>query len=113
MVVADIEVEVVFADAGARPQRLRIASGATVLDVLNAAVGVFDLRGRSIGIFGRPVTLTDLVCAHDRVEIYRPLLTDPKERRRTRARDAARKCAEVSVAASRRSAPDDDAGNTT
>lgn len=111
MAVVDIEVEVVFAQAGARPQCLRVPPGSTVLDVLSAA-GVSDLRGRRIGIFGRVVALTDPVGAHDRIEIYQPLLADPKERRRTRARSAARKCSAVSVAVCRQSAPDDDAENT-
>lgn len=44
-----------------------------------------NLRENKIGIFSRPAKLTDLVENGDRVEIYRPLLADPKEIRRQRA----------------------------
>ncbi|TCK01545.1 hypothetical protein EV694_0160 [Volucribacter psittacicida] len=44
-----------------------------------------DLRQNKIGIFSRPAKLTDIVNAGDRIEIYRPLLADPKEIRRKRA----------------------------
>lgn len=37
-----------------------------------------------VGIFGRLVDLETLVRAGDRVEIYRPLVVDPKEARRRR-----------------------------
>ena len=39
-----------------------------------------------IGIFGRVVAPDALLKDGDRVEIYRPLLADPKDARRTRAR---------------------------
>ena len=39
----------------------------------------------SVGIFSRKVTLDYLLSAGDRVEIYRPLLADPKEVRRQKA----------------------------
>ena len=44
-----------------------------------------DLRENKIGVFSRPVKLTDTLYQGDRVEIYRPLLADPKEIRRQRA----------------------------
>ncbi|MDP8033452.1 RnfH family protein [Pasteurella atlantica] len=44
-----------------------------------------DLKVNKIGIFSRPAKLTDLVNDGDRIEIYRPLLADPKEIRRKRA----------------------------
>ena len=44
-----------------------------------------DLRENKVGIFGRPVKLTDGLKNGDRIEIYRPLLADPKEIRRQRA----------------------------
>lgn len=43
------------------------------------------VRG-NVGIFGRPVELEAPVRAGDRVEIYRSLITDPKQARRERAR---------------------------
>ncbi|KAE9528445.1 RnfH family protein [Testudinibacter aquarius] len=44
-----------------------------------------DLRSNSVGIFSRLAKLTDVLQDGDRIEIYRPLLADPKEIRRKRA----------------------------
>jgi uncharacterized protein len=41
-----------------------------------------------VGIFGTAVDRHAVVSDGDRVEVYRPLLADPKELRRTRARRA-------------------------
>lgn len=48
-----------------------------------------DLRNNKVGIFGRLAKLTDIVQEGDRIEIYRPLLADPKEIRRKRAAEQA------------------------
>ncbi len=45
-----------------------------------------DLARSRVGIFGEIASLRDPVRDGDRVEIYRPLLADPKEARRRRAR---------------------------
>ncbi|MDN5869366.1 MAG: RnfH family protein [Nitrococcus sp.] len=47
-----------------------------------------DLTRQKVGIFSRPVALTQRLRHKDRVEIYRPLLADPKEMRRQRAKRA-------------------------
>ena len=44
-----------------------------------------DLAKNKIGIFSRLVPLSQTLQAHDRVEIYRPLIADPKAARRERA----------------------------
>ncbi|MGG4609909.1 RnfH family protein [Providencia sp. Me31A] len=44
-----------------------------------------DLKKNKVGIYSRPAKLTDLVQNGDRIEIYRPLIADPKELRRKRA----------------------------
>jgi putative ubiquitin-RnfH superfamily antitoxin RatB of RatAB toxin-antitoxin module len=44
-----------------------------------------DLARNRVGIFGEIASLRDPVRDGDRVEIYRPLLADPKEARRRRA----------------------------
>ncbi len=44
-----------------------------------------DLARNKIGIFGQQVRLSHRLEPGDRVEIYRPLLIDPKEARRLRA----------------------------
>lgn len=44
-----------------------------------------DLGKNKVGIFSRPAKLSDFVSDGDRIEIYRPLIADPKEIRRKRA----------------------------
>jgi putative ubiquitin-RnfH superfamily antitoxin RatB of RatAB toxin-antitoxin module len=44
-----------------------------------------DLETGKIGIFSKPCKLDQVLRAGDRVEIYRPLIADPKEARRQRA----------------------------
>lgn len=45
-----------------------------------------DIANLSVGIFSKCVNWDTLVKAGDRVEIYRPLLGDPKEKRRRKAK---------------------------
>lgn len=47
-----------------------------------------ELSKNKVGVFGRAVKLNALVREGDRIEIYRPLLADPKEIRRRRAEKA-------------------------
>ena len=44
-----------------------------------------DLSKNKVGIFGKKTTLNHLLKDRDRIEIYRPLILDPKEMRRKRA----------------------------
>ena len=44
-----------------------------------------DLARNKVGIFSKIVTLDTPVRDRDRIEIYRPLIADPKEIRRQRA----------------------------
>ena len=44
-----------------------------------------DLASNVVGIYGKKKTLDTVLREHDRVEVYRPLLADPKEARRRRA----------------------------
>lgn len=44
-----------------------------------------DLTSAAIGIFGKATRLDTVLRDKDRVEIYRPLLADPKEVRKQRA----------------------------
>jgi len=44
-----------------------------------------DLKSNKVGVYSRPVKLADTVSDGDRIEIYRPLIADPKELRRQRA----------------------------
>jgi len=44
-----------------------------------------DLKQNKIGIFGKATKLDARLQEGDRVEIYRPLIADPKEQRKKRA----------------------------
>ncbi|MVV48463.1 RnfH family protein [Pseudomonas sp. PB120] len=92
-----VEVEVVYA-AVDRQALLRVVvpAGTTVRAALQAsgvgqAFPELDLAGCPVGIFGKVVVDPDTreVQPGDRIEIYRPLLADPKEVRRLRAAKAA------------------------
>lgn len=41
-----------------------------------------------VGIYGKKKTLDTVLRARDRIEIYRPLIADPKDARRRRAKKA-------------------------
>ncbi|GAA5646360.1 MULTISPECIES: RnfH family protein [Vibrio] len=47
-----------------------------------------DLKKNKVGVFSRNIKLDATVRDRDRIEIYRPLLADPKEIRRKRAEQA-------------------------
>ncbi len=47
-----------------------------------------DLANQKVGIWSRPVKLDDSLKEGDRIEIYRPLIADPKDLRRRRAEKA-------------------------
>ena len=67
-----------------------VRPGATVEQVIRASGMLarfpeIDLTLQRVGIFGETARLQDAVRDGDRVEIYRPLVADPKEVRRKRA----------------------------
>jgi len=69
---------------------LDVASGTTVQEAarLSGIADKFDgidLENATFGIFGGVVAPTQVLAEGDRVEIYRPLLADPKEVRKARA----------------------------
>lgn len=89
--MADIHVQVCYA----RPDRqmlrdLTVPEGAN-LQVAIERSGVLaeapeiDLGKCRVGIHGKLKSLDTILREHDRVEIYRPLVADPKESRRKRA----------------------------
>ena len=47
-----------------------------------------DLKAAKVGIWSRVVKLRDTLSDGDRIEIYRPLIADPKEIRKRRAEKA-------------------------
>ena len=90
MAHAEFEIEVVYALPAAQTLVcLRVSAGATVEQALTqsgllARYPALDLATARVGVFGKIVTLDTLLRAGDRVEIYRPLLIEPKEARRRR-----------------------------
>jgi hypothetical protein len=88
----EAEVEVVYALArGHDAVTLRVSAHATLREAITAS-GILerhteiDLARCRIGVFGKIRRPDDRVAPGDRIEIYRPLLMDPKEARRRRAR---------------------------
>ncbi|URQ60009.1 RnfH family protein [Pantoea alhagi] len=93
----EITVEVVYALPEKQYVRqVTLAEGSSVEQAIRAS-GLLELRHdidltqNKIGIYSRPVKLQDEVNDGDRVEIYRPLIADPKELRRQRAERSAKK----------------------
>jgi hypothetical protein len=93
MSTAKMSVEVVYALPDRQPLlRVQLDEGATVDDAIRAsglleAFPEIDLAKNKIGIFSKLVKLDEKVRDRDRVEIYRPLIADPKEVRRKRAEE--------------------------
>ena len=86
-----LEVEVAYA----RPDRqwlvpLRLPAGSTAAQAaaesgILAQCPELDMATLKLGVFGKAVKPDAPLRQHDRVEIYRALLADPKEVRRQRA----------------------------
>lgn len=99
-----LRVEVVYCPEPGRTETctLQLPAGACLSDALMAS-GVLrrhglGLEGLKAGIWGRVHELSAPLRDQDRVEIYRPLLVDPKEARRLRyKRDRRPKAAAVAA----------------
>ena len=89
--VETIRVEIVYA----RPERQELASislpeGSTVGEAINAS-GLLakhpeiDMSRNRLGIYAKLAKVDTILRDRDRVEIYRPLIADPKEVRKQRA----------------------------
>ncbi len=68
---------------------LQVQVGTKISEVL-ARCSLFEIypeaKECAVGVFGRRVSTETPVKDGDRIEIYRPLLCDPKEKRRQRAK---------------------------
>jgi putative ubiquitin-RnfH superfamily antitoxin RatB of RatAB toxin-antitoxin module len=86
-----MKVEVAYAKPEVQViRRVEVAEGATAEHAIRASgllarFPEIDLAQNKIGIFGKPCPLDRPLRPGDRVEIYRPLIADPKEARRSRA----------------------------
>ncbi|MFN7552292.1 MAG: RnfH family protein [Pseudomonadota bacterium] len=70
--------------------QVELPAGATLRDAIDASgilarVPALVVDDRHVGVFSKPRSLSSPVAEGDRVEIYRPLKTDPREARRARA----------------------------
>ena len=89
----DPAFEVIVAWAVPQQALLRpvhVAPGTTIEQAILASgvlqdVPEIDLAACPVGIYGKKKPLDTLVRPLDRIEIYRPLVADPKESRRRRA----------------------------
>ena len=87
--MSSIRVEVVDARPGqVDAVTVELPAGAVLRDAVRASGMNADLG--AVGIFGKRAAADAPLADGDRVEIYRPLALDPKERRRQRARKRAK-----------------------
>ncbi|OSI15241.1 RnfH family protein [Neisseria dumasiana] len=88
-----VEIEIVYGTADKQLlQRLSVAEGTTAREaVLQSCIAEefpeADVQNAPLGIFGKAVKDDTVLRDKDRVEVYRPLLIDPKEARRLRVRN--------------------------
>lgn len=66
---------------------VEVPAAARVADVIDAARLIANRNdvpweSAALGIFGQPCNRTDVPADGDRIELYRPLASDPKARRR-------------------------------
>lgn len=86
-----IRVEVIYPLPDEQPLvRLRLHEGSTVEQAIEASglmekYPEIDLTTLKVGVFNKLCKLDAVLRDRDRVEIYRPLIADPKEVRRRRA----------------------------
>lgn len=91
MASSSLEVHVAYATATEEILRtLTVAQGTTIaqaieLSGLMAEIAGMDLATRPVGLYGKKRPLDTVLREQDRIEIYRPLLADPKDARRKRA----------------------------
>jgi len=86
MAHAELHIEVVYSPAPGETRQvaLHLPPDSKVLDALNRAFPKLVLDGLAVGVWGKLRALDEALRDRDRVEIYRPLLVDPKEARRQR-----------------------------
>lgn len=85
-----LQVQVAYATAAAELLRtLAVEEGTTIEQaivqsgILDAVPGI-DLQSQPVGLYGKKRPLDTVLREHDRIEIYRPLVADPKTARRRR-----------------------------
>lgn len=71
-------------------RELTVEQGCTIEQAIRRSGVLEDIPGidlavQPVGLYGKKKPLDTLLRARDRIEIYRPLVADPKESRRKRA----------------------------
>lgn len=91
MVSSKINVEVIYALPKEQITfKVSVEQGTTALQVIEAS-GILvkypeiELKTNKLGIYSRLIKLDTVIEDGERVEIYRPLIADPKEMRKRRA----------------------------
>ncbi len=88
-----INIEVVYALADVQTLiKKTVPAGTTVMEGIEASgilakFPALDLSAHKLGIFGKLTKPDTVLRDKDRIEIYRPLIADPKEVRRRRAEE--------------------------
>ena len=88
-----LEIEVVYGLPDKQVlKKLNVQNGCTAREAvcqsrLDEIFSELDLQTAPLGIFGKSVKDETLLRGKDRIEIYRPLLIDPKEARRKRVQN--------------------------
>ncbi len=88
---AKTTIEVAYATPGKQViLECEVEFGTTIRDAvrqsgINQHFPEIDLENCKLGIFSKPVAVDYELSDGDRIEIYRPLIADPKEVRRQRA----------------------------
>ena len=86
-----IRVEIVFAKPGEQVLEQLQASASDTIESVIRKSGILerfpeiDLGSNKVGVFGKAAALSATLNDGDRIEIYRPLIADPKEARKKRA----------------------------
>lgn len=87
-----VNIEIFYSPAADTPLfscSLCLENGATVaeaLEISGLSKQYPEINSMPLGIFSKPATLDTILENGDRLEIYRPLSSDPKIKRRARAK---------------------------
>lgn len=87
--MVNVELVYVSQERAAVHLTLELQAGATVIEALDVAqihATHPETKTMPVGIYGKQVALNTVLKEGDRIEIYRPLSLDPKEKRRQKAR---------------------------
>ncbi len=88
----ELQIQICYARADLQLLRdLTVIDGTTIAEAIRLSgvakeLNGVDLAACKVGIYGKLKAMDTRLRTGDRIEIYRPLLADPKEARRSRAK---------------------------